>query len=100
MTLASSAFTMLICLQYRPQTYTKLTYCTKFFFKIFSAQTSGLYYKPIMIVNDNSRVINKLETSLTNDAGVIIYERHIFIVQATADLKIRNSLILLHNYGY
>jgi hypothetical protein len=45
---------------------------------------SGLYYKPMMIVNDNSRVINKLETSLTDDARVIIYNHHIFIVQATA----------------
>jgi hypothetical protein len=31
----------------------------------------GLYYKSMTIVNDNSRVINKLETSLTDDARVI-----------------------------
>ncbi len=30
---------------------------------------SGLYYKPMMIVNDNSRVVNKLEASLTDDAS-------------------------------
>jgi hypothetical protein len=42
-----------------------------------------LYYKPIMIVNDSSRVINKLETSLTVNTRVIIYDRHMFIVQAT-----------------
>ncbi len=35
------------------------------------------------IVNDDSRVINNLETSLTDSASVIIYDRHIFIVQAT-----------------
>ncbi len=35
------------------------------------------------IVNDDSRVINKLEASLTDDARVIIYDRHMFIVQAT-----------------
>ncbi len=35
------------------------------------------------IVNDNSRVVTKLETSLTDDARVIIYDRHMFIVQAT-----------------
>jgi len=35
------------------------------------------------IVNDNSRVIIKLETSLTDDARVVIYDRHMFIVQAT-----------------
>ncbi len=43
---------------------------------------SGLYYKPIMIVNDNSSVINLLETSLIDDAIVIIYDRYKFIVQA------------------
>ncbi len=45
--------------------------------------TSGLYYKLITIVNDDSRVVNKLETSLTDDARVIIYDRHMLIVQAT-----------------
>ncbi len=35
------------------------------------------------IVNDDSRVINKLESSLTDDASIIIYDRHMFIVQAT-----------------
>ncbi len=43
----------------------------------------GLYYKPIMIINDDSAVVNKLETSLTDAARVIIYDRHMFIVQAT-----------------
>jgi hypothetical protein len=41
------------------------------------------------IVNDDSRVVNKLETSLTDDARVVIYDRHMFIVQA-ALLKISN----------
>ena len=44
---------------------------------------SGLYYKPMTIVNDDSRVVNKLEASLTDDARVIIYDCHMFIVQAT-----------------
>ncbi len=35
------------------------------------------------IGNDNSRVITKLETSLTDDTRVVIYDRHMFIVQAT-----------------
>jgi hypothetical protein len=35
------------------------------------------------IVNDDSRVINKLEASLTDNAKVIIYYHHMFIVQAT-----------------
>ena len=43
----------------------------------------GQYYKPMMIVNDDSRVINKLEASLIDDARVIIYNRHMFIVLAT-----------------
>jgi hypothetical protein len=38
------------------------------------------------IVNDNSWVINKLETPLTDDARVIIYDRHMFIVPATGFL--------------
>ncbi len=46
-------------------------------------ETSGRYYKPMTIVNDDSRVITKLETSLTDDARVVIYDRHMFIVQAT-----------------
>ncbi len=46
-------------------------------------ESIGLYYKPIKIVNDDSGVINKLETSLTDDARVVIYDCHMFIVQAT-----------------
>ncbi len=37
----------------------------------------------MMIVNYDSRVVTKLETLLTDDARVIIYDRHMFIVQAT-----------------
>jgi hypothetical protein len=37
----------------------------------------------MMVVNDNDRVVNKLETSLSDDAKVVIYDRHMFIVQAT-----------------
>jgi len=35
------------------------------------------------IVNDDTRVVNKLETSRTDDARVVIYDRHVFKVQAT-----------------
>jgi hypothetical protein len=35
------------------------------------------------IINDDSRANTKLETSLTDDASVVIYDRHMFIVQAT-----------------
>jgi len=44
---------------------------------------SGLYYKPMMIVNNDSRVITKRETSVTDDTRVVIYDHHMFIVQAT-----------------
>ncbi len=40
----------------------------------------GLYHKPMTIVNADSRIINKLEASLTDDARVLIYNRNMFIV--------------------
>ncbi len=43
----------------------------------------GLYYKHTMIVNYASSIINKLEALLIDDTRVIIYDRHVFIVQAT-----------------
>jgi hypothetical protein len=43
------------------------------------------------IVNDNSRVINKLEASLTDDARVVIYNHHMFIVQATVVEQVHPS---------
>ncbi len=48
--------------------------------------TCGLYYEPTTIVNDDSRVVNKFEASLTDDARVIIYDRYMFIVQATGQV--------------
>jgi hypothetical protein len=47
------------------------------------AYTSGLCYNHVMIVNDYSSIVNKFEASLTDDAKVIIYDRRMFIVQAT-----------------
>ncbi len=49
----------------------------------FSFSTCGLYYKHIIIVNYDSSIINKFGASLTGDARVIIYDRQMFIVQAT-----------------
>ncbi len=49
----------------------------------FSIVSCGLYFKHIMIINDDSSVINKFETSLTDDTRVIIYNHHMFILQAT-----------------
>ncbi len=39
----------------------------------------------MMIVNDDARIVNKLEASLTDGARVVIYDHHMFIVQATGD---------------
>ncbi len=36
-----------------------------------------------MIINEDSRVVNKLEASLTDGTRVVIHIRHMFIVQAT-----------------
>jgi len=33
----------------------------------------------MMTINYDSRVLNKLETSLTDDARVIVYDRHMLI---------------------
>ncbi len=39
------------------------------------------------IANDDSRIVNNLEASLAYDPRVVIYDHHMFIVQATgADL--------------
>jgi len=40
--------------------------------------TGGLYYKHIMIVNDDSGIVNKFEASVTANPRVIIYDRHMF----------------------
>jgi hypothetical protein len=47
----------------------------------------SLFYKPITIVNDDSSIVNKLETSLIDDARVVIYKHHMFIVQATDQIS-------------
>jgi hypothetical protein len=36
-----------------------------------------------MIINDNSSIIKKFEASLTDEARVNTYDRHMFIVEAT-----------------
>jgi hypothetical protein len=46
--------------------------------------TSGLYFRQVTIVNYASTGINQLRASLNDDARVVIYNCHIFIVQATA----------------
>jgi hypothetical protein len=44
------------------------------------------------IINEDSRVVAELETSLTDNVRVIIYDCHMFIVQTTG---VANSLASL-----
>jgi hypothetical protein len=55
-----------------------------------------MYYKPVTIVNENSRVISKLETSHIDYARVVIYDHNVFIVQATGlTLQYHNQLAFI-----
>ncbi len=40
--------------------------------------TSGLYYKHVTIVNDDSSIVSKWSFKLINDARVIIYNPNMF----------------------
>jgi hypothetical protein len=53
---------------------------------LIGAPLCALYYKHNTIINDDSSIINKLETSLIGDVRVVIYDHHMFIVQATGRL--------------
>ncbi len=53
----------------------------------------------MMIVNDDSRVINKLETSLNDDARVVIYDHHMIIVQATNGRSSNPYLNVVHFFN-
>ncbi len=50
-------------------------------------QSSGLYYKHMLIVNDNSSVVIKWSFKLIGATRSVIYESHMFIVQATGVWK-------------
>jgi len=62
-------------------------------------EASGLYYKPMTIVNDDSRVVNKLEASLTNDASHhlqlsrVYSTSHLLIKNIRDDISIKSSNI-------
>jgi hypothetical protein len=78
--------------------YRRVNYRQKSFYYIGSSssqkETIALYYKTMLIINDDSRVVNKLEASFTDDARVVIYNRHMFIVQATSLIQKRSILKL------
>jgi len=44
----------------------------------------GLYYKNVTIVNDNSSIISKWSFKIIDNARVIIYDHHRFIIQASS----------------
>ena len=46
-----------------------------------------LYYKHMMIVNDAFSVVSKWSSKLIDDARVVIYDRNMFIIQATDGQK-------------
>jgi hypothetical protein len=41
------------------------------------------YYNHMTNINDDSSIISKFVASLTDDARVVSYDRHVFIAQAT-----------------
>jgi len=43
----------------------------------------GLYYKHVMIVNDDSSIVSKWSFKLIDNPIVVIYDHHRFIIQAT-----------------
>jgi hypothetical protein len=49
----------------------------------YDKHTSGLYYKLVTIVNDDSSIISKWSFKLIDDPRVVIYDRNKFIMQAT-----------------
>ncbi len=54
------------------------------------------------IVNDDARIVNKLDASLIDDARVIIYDHHMFIVQATdliGHLSLAKAYFKFHKIG-
>ncbi len=68
--------------------------------KIVIYNISGLYYKHVKIINDNSSVFIKWSFKLIDDARSVIYDCHMFIVQATGCELSHNSLFseILNNY--
>ena len=43
----------------------------------------GQYYKHITIINYDSSIVNKFVPSLTDNTRVIIYDHHMFVLQAS-----------------
>ncbi len=54
---------------------------------------SGLYYKYITIVNDESSVVNMWRVSLTDDTRVTVYDRNTFIIQAAGAAPVNSQTL-------
>ncbi len=52
----------------------------------------------MIIVNDDARIINKLDASLTDNARGVIYDCHMFIVHATGPNYVRASVTMKKFY--
>ncbi len=59
--------------------------CETAYFNQYMQNFWGLYYKHMTIVNEDSIVIIKWSSKLIDAARGVIYDRHIFIVQATVE---------------
>jgi nanoRNase/pAp phosphatase (c-di-AMP/oligoRNAs hydrolase) len=59
--------------------------------KFQNIDSSGLNNKHVTIVNYATSGISKLKASLNDDARVIIYDHHMFIVQATESMSFPNA---------
>ncbi len=68
----------------------KLKIANTWFFK--STDPSGLYYKHITIINDDSSVVNKWRVSRSDDTTVIIYNRKMFIIQTPDHRKLKKKI--------
>ncbi len=55
-------------------------------------------YKHVMIVNYASSGVNKLKASLNDNARVIIYDHHMFIVQATGPKVIKLFMAVIFKF--
>jgi hypothetical protein len=67
--------------------------------RLLQDQCRGLYYKLFTTLNDDSRVVSKLEASLTDYAGVVIYDCHMFIVQATDACIIKLFTAVIYGFS-
>ncbi len=53
-------------------------------FNLIKHHCCDLYYKHVMIVNDDSSILSKWSFKLNDDPRAVIYDCHKFIIQATA----------------